>query len=86
MLMSARAGLAGVLAAAFLALAALPGAAADKAYQDAELEQAAIKLEAQIKSDAGEITKPAAQLLGAMPTPRSRRRLPRRHDRCSGNW
>ena len=62
MLNFARAGVAGVLAAAFFALAAAPGLAADKAYQDADLDQAAIKLEAQIKSDAGEVTKPAAQL------------------------
>jgi uncharacterized protein YfaS (alpha-2-macroglobulin family) len=62
MLKSARAGFAGVLAAAFLALAVAPGLAADKAYQDNDLDQAAIKLEAQIKSDAGEVTKPAAQL------------------------
>jgi uncharacterized protein YfaS (alpha-2-macroglobulin family) len=66
MLKFARAGFAGViagfLAAAFLALAVAPGLAADKAYQDNDLDQAAIKLEAQIKSDAGEVTKPAAQL------------------------
>ncbi|MDI1346024.1 MAG: alpha-2-macroglobulin [Pseudolabrys sp.] len=62
MLKSARAGFAGVLAAAFLALAVAPSLAADKAYQDNDLDQAAIKLEAQIKSDAGEVTKPAAQL------------------------
>lgn len=66
MLKFARAGFAGVivgfLAAAFLALAAAPGWAADKAYQNSELDEAAIKLEAQIKSDAGEVTKPAAQL------------------------
>jgi uncharacterized protein YfaS (alpha-2-macroglobulin family) len=62
MLSSARAGFAGVLAAAFLALSALPGLAADKAYQNPELDEAAIKLEAQIKSDAGDVTKPAAQL------------------------
>jgi uncharacterized protein YfaS (alpha-2-macroglobulin family) len=62
MLKSARAGFAGVLAAAFLALAVAPGLAADKAYQDNDFDQAAIKLEAQIKSDAGEVTKPAAQL------------------------
>ncbi|MDO9412428.1 MAG: alpha-2-macroglobulin [Pseudolabrys sp.] len=43
-------------------LAAAPGLAADKAYQNPELDEAAIKLEAQIKSDAGEVTKPAAQL------------------------
>ena len=62
MLMSVRAGLAGVAVAAFLALGAIAGHAADKAYHDDDLGQAAIKLEAQIKTDAGEVTKPAAQL------------------------
>ena len=66
MLKFTRAGFAGVivgfLAAAFLALAVALGWAADKAYQNSELDEAAIKLEAQIKSDAGEVTKPAAQL------------------------
>jgi uncharacterized protein YfaS (alpha-2-macroglobulin family) len=62
MFRSARAGFAVVLAAAILTFAALPAAAADKAYHNAELEQAAIKLEGQIKSDAGNVTKPPAQL------------------------
>ena len=62
MLISVRAGLAGVAVAAFLALGAIAGHAADKAYHDDDLGQAAIKLEAQIKSDAGEVIKPAAQL------------------------
>ena len=62
MLMSARAGFAGVFAAAFLALSVFPALAADKAYQNAELDEAAIKLEAQIKNDAGDVTKPLAQL------------------------
>ena len=48
---------AGVFAAALLALAAVPGVAADKAFQSGDLDQAAIKLEAQIKSDAGTVTK-----------------------------
>ncbi len=59
--MLARAGrtsaLAGVVAAVLLAIAAMPGLAADKAFQNADLDQAAIKLEAQIKSDAGNVTK-----------------------------
>src|SRR5450631_1758184 len=50
------------LAAALLALALIPAASADKAYQRKDLDDAAIKLEAQIKSDAGTITKPAATL------------------------
>jgi uncharacterized protein YfaS (alpha-2-macroglobulin family) len=54
----ARAG----LAAALLALAFLPAAAADKAFTRSELNDPALKLEAQIKSDAGSVTKPAATL------------------------
>jgi len=50
------------LVAALLALAFIPAQAADKAYQRKELDDAAIKLEAQIKSDAGAVSKPAAQL------------------------
>jgi uncharacterized protein YfaS (alpha-2-macroglobulin family) len=62
MLSSARSGLTGVLAAAFLALAANAGMAADKAFQRNDLDEAAIKLEAQIKSDAGSVTKQAQVL------------------------
>ena len=58
MLSCVRAG----FAAALLAFAALPAFAADKAFQRDDLDDAAIKLEAQIKSDAGTVTKPAAQL------------------------
>ncbi len=61
MLSVARAGFAGVLAAAFMAFA-MPGWAADKAYQNSDLDEAAIRLEAQIKTDAGDVSKPAAQL------------------------
>ena len=50
------------LAAALLALTVIPGLAADKAFQRKDLDEAAIKLEAQIKSDAGAVTKPAATL------------------------
>jgi hypothetical protein len=51
-------------AAALVALAVLPALAADadKAFQNGELDAAAIKLEAQIKQDAGRVTKPAATL------------------------
>ncbi|HEY4143365.1 MAG TPA: alpha-2-macroglobulin [Pseudolabrys sp.] len=50
-------------AAALLALASsIPALAADKAYQNGELAESAIKLEAQIKTDAGTVTKPAATL------------------------
>jgi uncharacterized protein YfaS (alpha-2-macroglobulin family) len=58
MRMFARAG----FAAALLALVSIPASAADKAYQNGELAEQAIKLEAQIKTDAGTITKPAATL------------------------
>ena len=58
MFTSVRAG----LAAAFIALAFIPALAADKAFKRSDLDDAAIKLEAQIKSDAGTVTKPAATL------------------------
>ena len=62
MFTSARAG----LAAALIALAILPASisalAADKAFKRGDLDDAAIKLEAQIKNDAGTVTKPAAAL------------------------
>ena len=41
------------LAAALLACALIPALAADKAFERKDLDDAAIKLEAQIKSDAG---------------------------------
>jgi hypothetical protein len=50
------------LAAALLALALVPAQAADKAFKRGDLDEAAIKLEAQIKNDAGAVTKPVAQL------------------------
>jgi len=58
MFTSVRAG----LAAAFIALAFIPALAVDKAFKRSDLDDAAIKLEAQIKSDAGTVTKPAATL------------------------
>src|SRR6202142_1236737 len=58
MFTSVRAG----LAAALLALAIFPALAADKAFKRSDLDDAAIKLEAQIKSDAGTVSKPAATL------------------------
>jgi hypothetical protein len=58
MFTSVRAG----LAAAFIALAVFPALGADKAFKRTDLDQAAIKLEAQIKSDAGAVTKLAATL------------------------
>ena len=64
MLTFARAGLSGALAAALisLCLSLSPAFAADKAFSNSELDESAIKLEAQIKSDAGTVTKQAAAL------------------------
>ena len=50
------------LAAAFLAFALSSTFAADKPLKQGALDEAAIKLEAQIKSDAGTVTKPPAAL------------------------
>ena len=50
------------LVAALVALVFFPAMAADKAFKQGELDDSAIKLEAQIKSDAGTVTKPAATL------------------------
>ena len=58
MFTSLRAG----LAAALLVLAAVPAFAADKPFKRGDLDDGAIKLEAQIKSDAGSVNKPAATL------------------------
>ena len=49
-------------AAALVAFVFSPALAADKAFKQSGLDEAAIKLEAQIKSDAGNVTKPAATL------------------------
>jgi uncharacterized protein YfaS (alpha-2-macroglobulin family) len=58
MLTLARAG----LTAALLAFSLVAALAADKAFQRSDLDNSAIKLEAQIKSDAGTVTKSAAAL------------------------
>jgi uncharacterized protein YfaS (alpha-2-macroglobulin family) len=50
------------LSAALLAFALVPAAAGDKAFQRSDLDQAAIKLEAQIKHDAGAVSKSLASL------------------------
>jgi uncharacterized protein YfaS (alpha-2-macroglobulin family) len=50
------------LAAALVALVFSPALAADKAFKQSGLDEAAIKLEAQIKSDAGNVGKPAVTL------------------------
>ena len=49
-------------AAALVAFVFAPALAADKAFKQSGLDEAAIKLEAQIKSDAGNFSKPAATL------------------------
>jgi hypothetical protein len=58
MFLLARAG----LAAALLVIALLAATGADKAFRRSDLDQAAIKLEEQIKHDAGTVTKSAASL------------------------
>ena len=50
------------IAAALVLLLSAPAIAADKAFKRAELADAAIKLEAQIKAESGEVTKPVAAL------------------------
>ncbi len=50
------------LFAAVLSLACNSAFAADKAFQRPDLDQTAVKLEAQIKSDSGTVTKPVAAL------------------------
>jgi alpha-2-macroglobulin len=61
MLSFVRAGLAAALVL-LPALASSPAVAAEKAFQRDDLADAAIKLEARIKSDAGAVTKPLATL------------------------
>jgi len=62
MLAFIRAGFAGALAAALLALVVISAPAADKPFHRDDLADAAIRLEAQIKKDAGTVAKPAAAL------------------------
>ncbi len=50
------------LVAALVAFACLPVRAADKPFERDDLAEAVVRLEAQIKADAGQVTKPAAQL------------------------
>jgi uncharacterized protein YfaS (alpha-2-macroglobulin family) len=50
------------LAAALVLVLSVPASAADKPFKRDDLADAAIKLEAQIKSEAGQVTKPAAAL------------------------
>src|SRR5262245_66107518 len=62
MLRAARAGLAAALLTIVLASVAVPAKAAEKPFKQSQLDEAAIKLEAQIKSDAGTVGKPATSL------------------------
>jgi uncharacterized protein YfaS (alpha-2-macroglobulin family) len=62
MLSLVRAGISGLFAVALLALAVMPASAAGKAFASKDLDDAAIKLEAQIKADAGTVTKLAQAL------------------------
>ena len=52
----------GIVAAALVILLSFSAIAADKPYKRDDLADAAIKLEAQIKSEAGPVTKTAAAL------------------------
>src|SRR5262245_62780327 len=61
MIASFRAGIVAALVA-LLSLSLTVAASAQKAFQRDDLADAAIKLEAQIKAEAGTVTKPAAQL------------------------
>ena len=54
--------IAALVTLASIALSSIPASAAGKAFQRAELDEAAIKLEAEIKTDAGQAAKPLAQL------------------------
>ena len=54
------------IAAALVLLLSAPAIAADKAFKRAELADAVIKLEAQIKAESGEVTKPVAALEGGV--------------------
>jgi alpha-2-macroglobulin len=57
-----RAGFAVAIAAALLSFTSVAADAADKPYENSDLADSAVQLEAQIKSDAGAPTKPVAQL------------------------
>ena len=63
------------LAAALVALVFSPALAADKAFKQSGLDEAAIKLEAQIKSDAGTVDQACRRRCGAMPMPPFRRTI-----------
>ena len=75
MLASVRAG----FAAALVALVSFTASAADKAFQRSDLADSAVRLEAQIKTDAGQVAKPVAQLRARGGCGLPEERLPRRH-------
>ena len=54
--------IAALVTLASIALSSIPAGAAGNAFQRSELDEAAIKLEAEIKTDAGQTAKPLAQL------------------------
>src|SRR5436305_14945752 len=60
MLASVRAGFAAALVAFSLSL--IPAFAADKPFQRSDLADSAVRLEAQIKTEAGQVAKPVATL------------------------
>jgi uncharacterized protein YfaS (alpha-2-macroglobulin family) len=62
MLALARAGLVVAFAAALVALVPFGAKAADKPFENSDLADSAVQLEAQIKSDAGAATKPVVQI------------------------
>src|SRR5262249_60791993 len=72
MLRAVRAGLGAALLTIAFASVAASANAAEKPFKQSALDEAAIKLEAQIKSDAGTVAKPAAAFV-ATPTRHSRR-------------
>ena len=75
MLASVRAG----FAAALVALVSFTAFAADKPFQRADLAESAIRLEAQIKTEAGQVGKPAATLRREADVAVREARFPRRH-------
>src|SRR6476659_2291167 len=62
MLASVRAGFAAALVALFSFFFSFPAFAADKPFQRADLADSAVRLEAQIKTEAGQVAKPVATL------------------------
>ena len=72
MLASARAGLIAALFAISFAISCVVPAAAQKAFVRDDLNEASIKLEAQIKTEAGQVRQTGSRTSAAKPTPPSR--------------